>query len=217
MQCASKTRFASRVVVVGTVAALAGAPLRGGPAQAGDDAGVRDFIGSQAARAAAPEPRAQVAASTPTEAQIQRYLSPGREAKRTTAPARVLAAPARPPKVQYAKFSEPEARQTPKPQRAGDLPSDPVAALLRDPTLQPGDIVVLRDGPKVFSGRGKFEAVEQSRLVSKRERKAVLAMTQPAANLAGQARQKLALPSATNSDGPALASVRVVYPQLRTQ
>jgi len=218
MQYASKTRFASRVLVVGTVAALAGAPLRGGPAQAGDDAGVRDFIASHAARTAAPEPRAAVAASTPTEANIQRYFaSPRREAK-MAAPAHAISSRARSPKVQYVKFSEPEARPTSKPQKTVSLPSDPVAALLRDPTLQPGDIVVLRDGPKVFSGRGKFEGVEQSHLLSKRERKAVLAMTQPASNLAGQARQKLALPTAANSDVTALASaVRVIYPRLRTQ
>lgn len=221
MQCGSNTGFASRLLIVGAVAALASAPLRG-PAQAGDDAGVREFIASQAARTA-PEPRAPVVASAPTEATIQRYFgSPATEQRhrarleKARAVSRV-AAVARRPKVHYATLSERDSRPAPKKQKV-DLPADPVAALLRDPTLQPGDVVVLREGAKVFSGPGKFEPVEQSRLLSKSARKAVLAMTQPAQTVAGQARQKLAASAPIVPAGAAFASaVRVVYPQLRTQ
>src|SRR3954464_7043210 len=108
----SKIRCASRVLIGALSAlALAGAPLRGGPAQAGDDAGVREFIASQAARTVPPEPRAPVVASPPTEPYIQRhFVSPRREAKRTTAVAQQAAVPARRPKVQYVRLSPPEAR-----------------------------------------------------------------------------------------------------------
>jgi len=213
MPFASKTRCAS--LLVGVVAALAGAPLRGGPAAAGDDAGVREFIASEAARTAVPEPGgARVVASSPIVADMKRYfVSPRRVTKTASASVQRAPAPARHPRVQYAKLPAPEARSTPKPQKPVVLPSDPVEALLRDPTLQPGDVVVLRDGPKVFSGHGKFEPVEQSRLLSKRARKVVLAMVPPATHLAGQARQKLAFPTPTSSEGvPFASAVRVVYP-----
>src|SRR4051794_34143651 len=132
MQLASKTDCASRVFLVGAVVTLAGAPLRGGPAQAGDDAGVREFIASEAARTAAPELRAPAVASSPTVADIKRYLvSPRRVAMTASASDQRAATPARHPRLQYVKLSATEARPTPKPHKAVVLPSDPVEALLR--------------------------------------------------------------------------------------
>ena len=60
---------------------------------------------------------------------------------------------------------------------------DPVAALMRDPTLRRGDVVVLRDGPKVFKGGrtmphrlSDFEDVRRTRLVGAKTRRQLTAM-----------------------------------------
>jgi len=99
-----------------------------------------------------------------------------------------------------------------------------VAALLQDATLRPGDVVVFRDGPKVFKGGrdlphavADFESLERSRLVSKAARKMVLALTTPPGTLAQEAGRYLPA-TASGSDGSApeeeaaSALVRVVYP-----
>jgi hypothetical protein len=60
---------------------------------------------------------------------------------------------------------------------------DPVAALLKDPTLRRGDIVVLPDGPKVFKGGrttphrlSDFEDVRRTKLVGEKTRRQLTAM-----------------------------------------
>jgi hypothetical protein len=72
-------------------------------------------------------------------------------------------------------------RQTPLDMKAG-----PVAAFLRDDTLKPGDIVVLKGGARVFTGQpGRkhslrdFEPVQASGLLDKRTRVQLGAMIQP--------------------------------------
>ena len=60
---------------------------------------------------------------------------------------------------------------------------DPVAALMKDPTLRRGDIVVLPDGPKVFKGGrttphrlSDFEDVRRTKLVGEKTRRQLTAM-----------------------------------------
>src|SRR5689334_6431847 len=60
---------------------------------------------------------------------------------------------------------------------------DPVAALMKDPTLRRGDVVVLRDGPKVFKGGwtmphrlSDFEDVRRARLVGSQTRRQLTAI-----------------------------------------
>jgi hypothetical protein len=63
-------------------------------------------------------------------------------------------------------------------------PKEIVASLMSDPTLQPGDIVVFPNGPRVFRGHGgsrhrarDFEDLRASRLVDNATRRTVLAST----------------------------------------
>lgn len=80
-------------------------------------------------------------------------------------------------------------------------PAQARAALLRDPTLRPGDIVILPEGPRVFVGEAgstkhrmtAFEDVRRSSLVSAQTRRDILAMTTPAGALpADEARKVMA-------------------------
>jgi hypothetical protein len=64
-----------------------------------------------------------------------------------------------------------------------ELTGDPVAALMKDPTLRRGDIVVLPDGPKVFKGGrttphrpSDFEDVRRTKLVGEKTRRQLTAM-----------------------------------------
>lgn len=86
------------------------------------------------------------------------------------------------------------------------IAADPNAAILRDPTLRAGDIVMTADGPKVFTGStGKEKAtgvrhrprdfvdVKESKLVDKKTRQLLLAMMAPVGALpAHEARRYLA-------------------------
>lgn len=86
-------------------------------------------------------------------------------------------------------------RQTPL-----DMSAGPAAALMRDETLRPGDIVILKSGPQVFTGpvekrhtMGDFEPAQTSRLVSKQTRRQLAAMVTPVGALpADEARRVLA-------------------------
>ena len=60
---------------------------------------------------------------------------------------------------------------------------DPIAALMKDPTLRRGDVVVLPDGPKVFKGGrtaphrlSDFEDVRRTKLVGDKTRRQLTAM-----------------------------------------
>lgn len=75
-------------------------------------------------------------------------------------------------------------------QKPLDMSAGPAAALLKDETLRPGDIVVFKSGAQVFAGRtgrqhtmGDFEPVRQSAAIDKKTRKLLAAMTQPAGTL----------------------------------
>jgi hypothetical protein len=86
-------------------------------------------------------------------------------------------------------------RQTPL-----DMSQGPAAALMKDETLRPGDIVILKSGPQVFTGPVEkrhtmrdFEPAQNSRLVDRRTRQQLAAMVAPVGALpADEARRVLA-------------------------
>lgn len=114
------------------------------------------------------------------------------------------------PKVRYAALPKAEdvsgvSGKQPVDQKA--IAANPTAALLRDETLRPGDIVVMPNGPKVFLGheeRGRgskaarhrmsdFEDVRSARSLDSKTRKQLLAMMVPhGAMPAEEARKALA-------------------------
>lgn len=132
--------------------------------------------------APAPQVQAPPAVSAPAFSGRPRHLGYGRHKLKT----RYAALPVR------IHVSE---RQTPL-----DMSAGPAAALLRDDTLRPGDIVVFKTGAQVFSGHtgrrhtmDDFEPVRQSAKVDQKTRKLLAAMTQPAGALpASEARRMVA-------------------------
>jgi hypothetical protein len=71
-------------------------------------------------------------------------------------------------------------REIPKP---ADIPANPHLALMTDPTLVPGDIVIFPDGPRVFQGEpGKRHAATdfvpfgEAKGLSKADRKYLTAL-----------------------------------------
>ncbi len=83
-------------------------------------------------------------------------------------------------------------------QKPLDMSEGPAAALLKDDTLRPGDIVVFKSGAQVFAGRtgrqhtmGDFEPVRQSAAIDKKTRKLLAAMTQPAGTLSADEARRM--------------------------
>lgn len=203
--------------------------------QAGDEGGLGFFqslFGSP--QAAPPSEAAPVAA--PAASAGPQTLSPSRVYGRRHA-RRADGAPVR-AKVRYAALPRPEPVAPRKVraavpelssdrQRPLDMSAGPSAALLKDPTLRPGDIVVLPDGAHVFKGTaGKrhtmrdFEEVSRSALVDRKTRARLAAMVAPAGALpASEARRVMArLKRATpagpdpSESRPEMAAMRVIYP-----
>ena len=214
-----------------------------GAVHAADDAGIYDFIRSQA-----PQSRSDAAPSSPLRhAQpIVPKVAP-QAARHVREPAFREPAPrehkavarqlAREPRARFASLPRVEERaavRSAKPPVAAATPpksqsapatagSDPIASLLRDPTLRPGDIVMFPDGARVFKGgralphaANSFEEVERSRLVSKASRKMVLALTKTVASPGEEASRYLpnALAAAPSEAEQKARSevVRVIYP-----
>lgn len=111
-------------------------------------------------------------------------------------------------------------RQTPLDMKAG-----PVAALLKDETLRPGDIVILKTGARVFTGPSEkthtmsdFEAVDRSPLVTRRTRAMLAAMIAPRGALpVDEARRRAAGLKAIGRKAPQAAveearAMRVINP-----
>ena len=209
-------------------AALAGAclvlPLETSIVQAGDDAGVHEFLMRESGRgrSAGPEPtRYQPAPVVPAPvthaaATVQQYFNA--PAQRT--PARAKVAP--PVRAEFTNLQrtvdlgKPSQSDT---QRG--LGSKAVALLMQDPTLRAGDVVMFPEGPRVFTGssgrhsRADFQDVERSKAVPKDLRKAVLALTRPGASPAAEARRRVADKQGgalLGTEQQASADVRVVYP-----
>jgi hypothetical protein len=113
-----------------------------------------------------------------------------REEGKTTTPARIrLASLPKLTPVPKRKSSEPPAakesvREEGKTKLVSRKPTgDPVAALMKDPTLRQGDIVVLPDGPRVFKGGrttphrlSDFEDIRRTKLVGDKTRRQLTAM-----------------------------------------
>lgn len=144
--------------------------------------------------------------------------------------------------IKYAALSAPEALKDSKPKGPGDIVplheraylANPAEALLRDPTLRKGDIVVLREGPKVFTGAAQavhrvtdFEDAHRSKAISSDLRKRLTAMTMPAgARPADEVRRRVSGLQTVRADPQALnlrvtaklgnsavpLSPRVIYP-----
>ncbi|GJD79039.1 hypothetical protein [Methylobacterium gregans] len=106
------------------------------------------------------------------------------------------------PRTRYTALHKPEPlkvkitdRQTPL-----DMSAGPAAALMRDETLRPGDIVILKSGPQVYTGGIEkrhtlrdFEPAQSSRLIGKQTRRQLAAMVTPVGALpADEARRVLA-------------------------
>lgn len=103
---------------------------------------------------------------------------------------------------------------------------DARTALLRDPTLRPGDIVIMPEGPRVFHGdpdsdkhkMADFQDVNRPGVVAAKTRKELLAMTAPIGALPADAARRMMAQyqkaSATTVPTPRVeaALARVVYP-----
>ncbi|MCF4128159.1 hypothetical protein [Methylobacterium sp. SyP6R] len=103
---------------------------------------------------------------------------------------------------------------------------DARTALLRDPTLRPGDIVIMPEGPRVFRGdpdsdthaMRDFQDVNRPGVVAAKTRKELLAMTAPIGALPADAARRMMAQyqkaSATTVPTPRVeaALARVVYP-----
>lgn len=133
------------------------------------------------------DPAARYRGGPPTERYEQAYRS--RKSLRA----------GRSPKSSYAALPRPGQEKIDSEKLAGKqfvdqkaISADPTAALLTDPTLRPGDIAVMPDGPKVFTGstgrkkasgvRHKlrdFADVNKSGVVDKKTRKLLVSMMVP--------------------------------------
>ncbi|KMO39151.1 hypothetical protein VQ03_16145 [Methylobacterium tarhaniae] len=104
---------------------------------------------------------------------------------------------------------------------------DARTALLRDPTLRPGDIVIMPEGPRVFHGvpdsdkhkMSDFQDVNRPGVVAAKTRKELLAMTAPIGALPADAArrmmaqyQKASTKAAVATPRVEAALARVVYP-----
>jgi hypothetical protein len=162
--------------------------ILGGPASAQSaDGGLFDllFAPARPAPQVAPAP----SADSGSYGQVRRSI-------------RRAAAPRPRPKIRYAALPKAEPlqikitdRQTPLDMKAG-----PAAAFMKDETLRPGDIVVMKDGPKVFVGRPDdrhtardFESIGRSDFIDRRTRVQLAAMMLPIGAMpADQARKMMA-------------------------
>ena len=106
-----------------------------------------------------------------------------------------------------------------------NMKDGPASVFLRDQTLRPGDIVVLKDGARVFTGSPDkphaikdFESIGRSDFIDRHTRTKVMAMLAPAGAVSlADARKQVeiskVLPTAVTSPVQVQASaVRVVYP-----
>lgn len=200
-------------------------PLESAVVQAGDDAGVHEFLMRESGRgrSQAPQPvRYEPAAPVVTApvaqaaATVQQYFDMPVERPH----ARVKAAPPVRTEFTHLERTVDLAKPAQSDTQRG-LGTKAVELLFQDPTLRPGDIVMFPDGPKVFTGssgrhrRADFEDVNRSTAVSKDLRKAVLALTSPSASPGAEARRRVADKHGGGVVGTAQqasADVRVVYP-----
>ena len=133
------------------------------------------------------------------------------------------------PKIRYASLPKPQTeplkiritdRQVPL-----DMKDGAAQAFLKDKTLRPGDIVVLQDGARVFTGSPDkphsvkdFESIGRSDFIDRHTRTKLAAMMVPiGAMTADEARKRMAqsttLPSVASTPVQVQASaMRIIYP-----
>ena len=143
----------------------------------------------------------QLFGGRPASAQPVQPVDVGPAPAMSDAPRR-SARPAFRPRARYASLpADPDKITGKQPVDAKAIAANPTAAVLKDDTLRPGDIVVLSTGPKVFMGSdgakrhrmSDFEDVKSSRAVDGKTRAMLLAMMVPqGAMLASEARKYLA-------------------------
>jgi hypothetical protein len=230
------SRYAQRSAALAACAVCVLVAVFAGAGQAADDAGVHEFfMRSQAYQGggggAPSRPSRQAFAPVWRPAPAVTNRGRASSVREVRVPARRWV---REPRERYASLPRAEERPavhkekpakavaaSPKP--APSAGGDPIAAVMRDATLRPGDIVIFPDGPRVFKGdrgvphvAGSFEDVGQSRHVSKSLRKAVFALIKTPASpgKAARAYVQKALP-ADPGEGEREArdqTIRVVYP-----
>lgn len=126
-------------------------------------------------------------------------------------------------KLRYARLpkEEREAEARPEPRKASKRAAKgPMAEVLNDPTLRPGDIVMFPDGPRVFNGTteaphrmASFEDATSSRVLGKGDRKLLASLGGIPAAPARVARAKVrpGRDALASVGEPRTQSVRVVY------
>ncbi|AYO83271.1 hypothetical protein [Methylobacterium brachiatum] len=183
-------RTGSTLAVIAAAGLLAGTVVR---AQAAEVGFLEMLFGARPAPAPQQAPQAQAPQPAQDRA-VYRRATPRLGSARHRLQTRYAALPVR-IRVKEVKELEVSPRQT-----AIDMKGGAAAALLKDETLLPGDIVVLNTGAKVFTGNPDkrhalrdFESVQTSRFVSKGTRKQLAGLFTPVgATPASEARRVVA-------------------------
>jgi hypothetical protein len=193
-----------------------------------------DGLGGLFQRLFSPEPQAQAQAVQPAQAAPQ--ASSAQQGRRLTwrqyygrrSAQRPEGTRLR-PKIRYASLPKPQTeplkiritdRQVPL-----DMKDGAAQAFLKDKTLRPGDIVVLQDGARVFTGSPDkphaikdFASIGRSDFIDRHTRTKLTAMMVPTgAMTAAEARKRMeqskALPSAASTPVQVqAAAMRIIYP-----
>jgi hypothetical protein len=96
-----------------------------------------------------------------------------------------------------------------------DMSQGAAAALMRDDTLRPGDIVILKTGAHVFEGSrsakhamSDFEPVQRATSIDRKTRQLLAGMTRPAGALAPGAARRMVAGSRKAVPAPEVAALR---------
>jgi hypothetical protein len=216
-----KARNLSAALALSGVSLIA-AVAATGIVQAADDAEIHSFLMSQGGGSAPRAPRARSRLSDSRPRPVVRRVA------HRAAPQKNR--PARPERIKYASLPRADAPQRvqlpavpkPKPPAARKGPPDYIAALMKDPTLRRGDIVMLANGPHVFRGAQRavhtlkdFEALRSSKMASNETRRLFLPRTK-AVRLADEPRRMVGKSPPEGASPPAApvstAGIRIVYP-----
>ncbi|MBN4093853.1 MULTISPECIES: hypothetical protein [Methylobacterium] len=206
-----RLRTSSLLAVMAAGGLLAGTAMR---AQAAEVGFLEMLFGAR------PAPQQAQPASTPAPAfdgrAFGRHATPRLGAARRRFQTRYAALPLK-IRVKEREISE---RQTPI-----DMKGGATAALLKDETLRPGDIVVLNSGARVFTGNPDkrhairdFEPVQNSRFVSRGTRKVLAGLFTPVGAVPAQearrmmARARQPMPEVATPIPAQKTAMRVINP-----
>jgi hypothetical protein len=206
-----------RAVTVALAATFLLFPTGAGTVQARDDAGVYEFIATQAPKRS--QGGSPFSAFRPFEFPIRApSVVPRALGRGPVAPTKYVNLPKDPDRVKPALPSLQKAVEVRDPVRM--TAAQQRARLLNDPTLRRGDIVIFPEGPRVFTGASyaphalhDFADLRGSRMVSEATRKQVLAMARPDGPRTALLRapgKDIGAPVATPEPGERIG-VRVVY------